>query len=258
MQQLRSIHALAASAAISVVTACGTAAPASLAHAEQVAGSCPAGSRVAALVQSDESGTSRGATASPARQSVIREVAERTAICGGHLRVTLFSGSMIGITVFDGDLQLDGATDNARLRKAPKVIDGVMDQLNAELPDATAQLTDGATDIVGQYQHGSDYQAQFAASGNVHLEQTILTDGIQTASQDLSNTDLTDAEATTLAATFAVPRLSDTQVRLIGIGRQADDAPLPTPYIDALRAFHRAVCQRTGAQCTVVTDAAGA
>lgn len=259
MDEHRSIRALAAAAAaVSLATGCGAAVPDSLAHAEQVAGSCPAGSRVAALVQSDESGTSRGATAAPARQAVIREVAERTAICGGHLRVTLFSGSMIGISVFDGDLQLDGATDNARLRKAPKVADGVMDRLNAVLPDATAQLNDDATDIVGQYQHGADYRAQLAASGNVHLEQTILTDGIQTADQDLNDPSLTVAQAEMLAATFVVPDLTGATVRLIGIGRQADNTPLPTPYIEALRALHTVVCERTGAQCTVVTDAAGA
>ncbi|MFV8181349.1 hypothetical protein ACNQQN_22255 [Mycobacteroides chelonae] len=265
MDQHNIIRSVAAGAIATVtslvaVTACG--APSvggSIAHAEHVTASCPTdGSQIAARLDSDESGTSRGETANPARQQVIREVTERTAICGGHLRVTVFDGSMIGVTVFEGDLHLNGATANARLRKAPKVVDAVMEQINTALPAATSQLSGGATDIVGQYQHGAEYGAQLAATGTFHLEQTILTDGIQTAEADLSDLAMTADQALALAATFVVPDLRGATVRVIGIGRQADDSPLPTPYIAALRAFHTAVCEKTSATCTVVTDAAGA
>lgn len=239
--------------------ACGTHPVDALAHAEQVAASCSTnGGRIAALVESDESGSRRGATGQPAQQQVIRNVAERTAICGGHLRVVIFSGSMIGVPVFDGDLQLNGATATARLRKAPEAVDAVMEQMNAALSDASSQLTDGATDIVGQYQPAAEYLAQLSANGMFQLELTILTDGIQTAGQDLGDPALTAEQTEALAATFSVPDLPGTAVRLIGIGRQADSAPLPTPYIAALRAFHSAICERTQATCTVVTDAAGA
>ena len=243
-------------AGISLLTACTATIP-NMTHAEAVASSCPAAS-IAALVAIDESGSRRSAITEPAQQQLIRDIAERTAICGGHLRVMLFSGSMISATVFDGDLRLDGATTNARLRKAPKAVESVMEQVNAALPDASKQLTDDATDIVGQYQHGAEYAAQLSATGSFHLEQTILTDGIQTAEVDLSDPTLTPDQAQALAATFAASDLTGATVRLVGIGRQADDAPLPTPYIAALRAFHTAVCEKTGATCTVVTDAAGA
>ncbi|SKK24198.1 Uncharacterised protein [Mycobacteroides abscessus subsp. massiliense] len=257
---LHSSAALAAAATLVVTVGCGgTSDGGSLNRAKQVAALCPNdGSQIAARLDSDESGTSRGETANPARQQVIREVTERTAICGGHLRVTVFDGSMIGVTVFDGDLHLNGATANARLRKAPKVVDAVMEQINTALPAATSQLSGGATDIVGQYQHGAEYGAQLAATGTFHLEQTILTDGIQTAEADLSDLAMTADQAQALAATFVVPDLRGATARLIGIGRQADDSPLPTPYIAALRAFHTAVCEKTSATCTVVTDAAGA
>lgn len=253
------IHCIAtATVVVGIATGCNTAPPGTVAHAEQVAASCPTdGRRIAARVDSDESGSSVGVTAKPARQQVIRETAERTAICGGHLRVTLFSGSMIGVSVYDGDLQLDGATANSRLRKAPKAVDAVMEQINTALPDAAKRLIDGATDIVGQYQLGAEYTAQHAAAGPVVLEQTILTDGIQTAGHDLSDPALTTEQAEALAITFSVPDLTGATVRLIGIGRQANDAPLPTPYIAALRTFHTTVCENTGATCTVVTDAAG-
>ena len=133
-----------------------------------------------------------------------------------------------------------------------------LEQIDAALPDAGNELVGGSTDIVSQYRLGAEYAAQLAATGPVVLEQTILTDGIQTAGQDLSDPSLTVAQAESLAATFAVPDLTGATVRLIGIGRQADNTPLPTPYIAALRAFHTTICEATGATCTVVTDAAGA
>lgn len=253
------VHVLALVVLFSA-TACGTNPGGPLAHAAQVAASCPTdGSQIAALVDSDESGSSRDSTSHPARQQVIRDVAERTAICRGHLRVVIFSGSMITAIVFDGDLKLDGATATARLRKAPGVVDDVMKQITAALPDASAQLTDGATDIVGQYQPAAEYHAQLAASGTFQLELTILTDGIQTAGQNLEDPTITTEQAEALATTFPVPNLPAAVVRLIGIGRQADGAALPTPYIAALRAFQTAICERTqAATCAVVTDAAGA
>jgi hypothetical protein len=262
MHAHNAIHSLAslatAAVAIGLVTGCSTGAPRSLAHAEQIASTCPTdGVQIAALVQVDRSGSRRLAVTAPTEEQVIREAAERTLICGGHLRVTVFSGSMIGVTVFDADLRLEGATANSQLRKAPKAVDGVMEQVTAALPEAIDRLGDGATDIVGQYQQGAEYAAQLSATGPVLLEQTIVTDGIQTAGVDLEDQSLTEQQAVEMAATVGVPNLPGATVRLIGIGRQADDAPLPTPYIAALRAFHTAICERTQATCTVVTDAAG-
>ncbi|BBX63222.1 hypothetical protein MSAS_23960 [Mycobacterium saskatchewanense] len=253
-------QSVASAAIVCILAGCGSPPTAgSLGHAEQVAASCPTdGSKTAAYVASDGSASRLGLTSEPAQQNVIRDVAERTAICGGHLRVVLFAGSTVAVPVFDGDLKLDGATENARLRKAPTLLDDVMGQINSALPSAQAQLPDGATDVVGQLQPGAEYLTQLSAAGKFRLEETILTDGIQTAGQDLEDPALTEQQATELAGTFAVPDLTGAQVRLIGIGRQADGSLLPTPYVAALKAFHTAVCQRTQATCTVVTDAAGA
>lgn len=260
MQKYRHVRILLAASTIAgMVCGCSSGAPASLAHAEDIVASCPTdGTRIAALLQIDRSGSRRSAEVAPDEQDVMREAAERTAICRGRLRVTAFSGSMIGVTVFDADLQLDGATANARLRKAPKAVDAVMEKIATAFPDAADELVDGSTDIVSQYQLGAEYAAQLATTGPVVLEQTILTDGIQTAGQDLSDPLLTVTQAESMAATFMVPDLTGATIRLIGIGRQADNAALPTPYIAALRAFHTTVCEKTAASCTVVTDAAGA
>ncbi|MCX2934665.1 hypothetical protein ORI20_30815 [Mycobacterium sp. CVI_P3] len=261
MFEHNTIRSIAATATIVIcaATGCHGAISDSLAHAEQVAASCPSdGSRVAALVASDESGSRHGATAQPAQQHVLQTVAERTAICGGHLRVVIFAGSTVGLTVFDEDLQLDGATATARLRKTAAAVDAVMQQINTALSGVANELPDGATDVVGQYQPGAEYLSQLSVSEAYRLEETVLTDGIQTAEPDLSDPALTSAQAETLAATVTVPTLPGADVRLIGIGRQTDGSLLPTPYVAALRAFHTAVCKRTQATCTVVTDAAGA
>lgn len=257
---VRPSAALAVATSLVLTAGCGsTPTIGDLGHAEHVAASCPTdGRKIAAFIASDESGSRRGMTAQPAQLQVIRDEAERTAICGGHLRVMLFAGSTVGIPVFDGDLKLDGATANARLRKAPRVVDDVMGQINDALPAAQSQLPDGATDVVGQLPPGAEYVSQLSAGGKFRLDETILTDGIQTAGRDLEDPALTELQATDLAGTFTVPDLTGAQVRLIGIGRQADGSLLPTPYVAALKAFHTAVCRRTQATCTVVTDAAGA
>lgn len=243
------------------VSGCNPPETPNLAHARSVAASCPKGGhQVAAIVASDESGSRRGSTAKPVQQAVIREVAERTAICGGHLRVSVFAGSVVTATAFDGDLHLDGATDTARLRTASKVTDAVLEQLNNSLPAAVAELAEGATDIVAQLDLADQYESQLTASGRrYNLEVAVLTDGIQTAQISLDDVLLTAERAKELASEVNVPDLSGSDVRVIGIGRQSSGQQLPTPYVEALRAFHLEVCARTKAtQCTVVTDPAEA
>lgn len=242
-------------------TACDIRTGDALAHTEQVAASCPAdGSRIAASASSDESGTRRGSTAEPAQQEVIHSLVERTAVCGGHFRLSLFAGGVVTARVYDGDLKLDGATETARLRKASKVVDAVMAAINEALPSALEQLDDGQTDVVGQLHPAQQYRDQLRANGQQYqLHFTELTDGIETAQVDLSDPMLTTEQAEALATQVPVPDLSGARVRVIGVGRKADGEQLPTPYVEALRAFHLAVCTRTNAaECVAVTDAAGA
>lgn len=65
--------AVATATSLVAITACGApSGGSSIAHAEQVAASCSTdGGQIAARVDSDESGTSRGETTNPARQQVI-------------------------------------------------------------------------------------------------------------------------------------------------------------------------------------------
>lgn len=113
--------------ALAVVgSGCSSPAPSGgLADLETIAKHCAGAPRMS-LIASDESDTSRGATSQPVRMRVIRDEVTRSAVCGGHARVTVFSGSVVGQVVFDGDLGTAGATETSRLRKVPKLVDQTM------------------------------------------------------------------------------------------------------------------------------------
>jgi hypothetical protein len=245
---------------IAALTACAATSAPDLDHAESVAVTCPTDKPVAAFLSSDESGTNRGSTSAPAQQRIIRQTAERAAVCGGSLRVSVFSGSVVTVPVFNGELHLEGATKNARLRKAPAKADEVMDQISEALPGAVSKLSAGATDIVGQLGLVAEFRDQLSPDRTAYAVQaTVLTDGIQTAQVSLADLSLTIPQAKHLAEEFTVPDLAGAHVRIVGVGRKADGEQLPTTYVDALKAFHLTVCKRTNAaQCTVVTDAAQA
>ncbi len=122
-------HATAILLCLTSVLACASCAsptqPDGIAQLTTVLSRC-ADSRHSSLIASDESRTSRGATSQPVRLQVIRDEVARTAVCGGHVRVTVFSGSVVGQVVFDGDLTTVGATETSRLRKVPKLVDQTM------------------------------------------------------------------------------------------------------------------------------------
>lgn len=244
-----------------LMTGCSTTPPPDLAHARQVADNCPNHRSIATFVASDESQSRLSSTSQPDQLNVIRTAAERTAICGGYFRLSLFGGSVVTSPVLDTELTLAGATEASRLRKAPRVVDTVMSRVKVALPAARSKLTTGdATDISGQLQLASEYVQQLDRTSreSSELQLTLLTDGIETAQVSLQDQDLTVVRAKEVADRVQVPDLSGADVRLIGIGRQAGGQSLPTPYIEALRAYHLTVCARSkAAHCTVVTDQAG-
>ena len=244
------------SALIVLGTACTESAPSSgLAELHEMVQRCSGAYRVA-FIASDESETSRDATSQPVRQQVIRDEVTRTAVCGGHFRLTVFSGSQVGQTVFDGDLRADGATEVARLRKVPKIVDETMNAVNKALPAARDKLPGDGTDTTAQYQVAAEYFAQAKpTTGTALMEFTMLTDGISTVPARLTDHDLTAAEATQLARTVTSAQVPGVAVRIIGVGRTNGDGQLPSTYVDALKAFHTEICHASkAASCLIVTD----
>ncbi len=243
------------------VAACSsTPAPVNLASGKQIAAACPDGHQAAGRAAIDVSSHMRAVATDTGRLAPVRQLVRRVIICGGgHLRVDAFSGSSADTAgVFDGDLQLPGSTENARLRREPAMTDQVMAQIAKHLPSAAAKLPLTGSDILAQFGMSAEYQDQLDPGGShFALDLVITTDGVQSEGISLSDPALTVDQALVLAGHVRMPDLAGANVQVTSVGKTADPAPL-TSYVDALKAFFGKVCTTTGAaHCTVVTDGAG-
>lgn len=242
-------------ALVLLLSACGIAgqAPGELGSGQRILATCP-DARLASKVDVDVSGSARTTDLVAERIEIIRDAARRTAICGGHLRVTAFSSSSAATTtLFDGDVVVPGATDIARLRKVPHVVESVMAEITPAY-DAVLSTppTDGGSDIVAQYRLGQEYLAQLGDGYELSL--WILTDGFQTTGRGIVDRALTSAEAAELASQIDLPDLTDASITVAGLGRVAGQAPT-TDVVDGLVAFYDALCDRSqAASCLSVTD----
>ncbi|MGW4844873.1 hypothetical protein [Nocardia brasiliensis] len=230
-----------------------------LADAKATLATCPNGMRLASRAAIDVSGDMRRIAGDAGRLDPIRQLVELTVICGGHLRIEAFAGSSAATSaLYDGDVDLPGATENARLRRAPGVVDEVMTTVTKNLPVAAARLPENGTDIVAQLGLSAEYKQQLDPDGSKYqLRLVITTNGLQTEQVTLTDPALTESTARTLAQQVQAPNLMGADVLLAGIGKTAGPAP-STRIVDAVKAFHQQVCKNTGAaHCTVVTDGAG-
>lgn len=242
-------------AGVVMLAGCGLASapPGELGQDQTILASCPKDTRPASKVDLDVSGSSLTATLQPERAAVIRDVARQTAVCGGHLRVTAFSGSSASTAVlYDGELSLPGATDNARLRRVPDLVDKVIATVTQAYSGAVGQLDPGSSDIVAEVRLASEYANQL--NNGYQLRLVVLTDGFQTAGFDLGGSALTDAQATALADRVKLPKLPGAHVTVAGIGKVVGPPP-PSTVVDGVIAFYNALCARTeAASCLSVTD----
>ena len=254
-QSTRTIGVLLAVVLVLYMSACGIngTPQGALGQAQQILAACPKGTKVASKVDIDVSGTSRTATLQPERSNAIGDIARRTAICGGHLQVTVFSAtSAATVILFDGELNLPGATDNARLRRVPDLITTIMATVTQAYGTKIQQLSPGGSDIVGQYRLAAEYWNQLGAGYKLNL--LLLTDGLQNAGFSLGNAPLTTAAATALAANIDVPKLPGASITVAGIGSVTGQPPSST-VVDGVVAFYDALCKKTeAASCLSVTD----
>ncbi|WP_155981822.1 hypothetical protein [Nocardia sp. BMG111209] len=246
---------------VSAAVSCSSGnAPHDLSESKQIAASCPAGRQIAARAAIDVSGSRRAVAGEVGRLDPVRQLVRYALICGGRARIDAFSGSSAATAaVYDGDMHLPGATQNARLRREPAMTDSVMAEVNKNLPIASAKLPADSTDISAQLGLSGEYKRQLDPDASRYdLHVVITTDGIQATSQiSLADPALTPARAERLAEQVAVPNLTGADVRVTDIGKTIGQAP-STVYVDALKAFYSKLCTATGAaRCTVVTDGAG-
>lgn len=247
-----------AASAIAVIallglTGCGNA-PGELGQNQQLLASCPSGKKLNTLVEYDGTGTSQSKAITSERLRIIADVARKTAVCGGHLTVSIFAaGSASTVTVYDGDLDLSGATDNARLRRVPDAVDKVVAEVKAAYPKALSSLPPGGTDVIGLYRLAEEQQAQFGKGYQLNF--IVLTDGLNNlAGVDLDTRPLSPAEATALADSTPVPKLPGASVTVAGLGRVAEGA-VPSGLAEGLVAYYDRLCHNTGASsCLSITD----
>lgn len=258
-QHVRGLPVLVVLFVAATAAACGLGeAGGSLGRLQKMAGSCPPGKQVAGFAAIDESGMERGdATLSASRLQQVKNLATQTAVCGGQFEVTAFSSSETAFqTLYQGNLQAVGATLNARLLRVPKIVDAVMQTVTEALPGAVRELPAGATDVLSQFTAAAQYVEQL---GNGYaLDALILSSGIATTGVAITNVpNFTATAAASLAARVPVPRLAGATVEMTGIGVVASGSPAPTYYVQNLTHFYQIACQKTGADCTVVTNPAG-
>lgn len=220
---------------------------------QAILATCTPDKQVAADVEIDGSGSSSGDTIATERLVITADVVRRTAICGGHLMVRAFSASSgATVTIYNGDLTLSGATDNARLRRVDKLVGDVMGEITTKYGAAITALPGGGSDITSVYRLAGEYASQLGDGYELHLY--VLTDGLNNIGTDLQSQVLTPAQAADLAATVSVPALPGASITVAGLGR-VDGDPAPSALVEGLVAFYNALCVKTGAKaCVSVTD----
>lgn len=224
---------------------------------QQILASCDPSTPPASFVQLDGSGSSLADAITTERMAAVETVIRRTAICGGHLRVIVFSSSSSATTsLFDGPLHLDGATDNARLKRVPRMVDETMTQIRQAYGPAISSLPQGGSDITAEYRLAGEWMQQLGGSFRLHLY--LLTDGFQNIGIDLGARPLSKEEATALADQVTVPMLPGAAITVAGLGRVAGPPP-PSQAVEGLVAYYDALCHKTTAsECISVTDYAAA
>ncbi|MFD3399860.1 hypothetical protein ACFWUU_04235 [Kribbella sp. NPDC058693] len=158
------------------------------------------------------------------------------------------------VTVFDGDLNLPGATANARLRRVQKSVDEVMRHVTDGYKPSLQKLTPNGSDILGEYQEAGSYIRELGTS--YVLDFLLLTDGYQAAGDvNLGGSPLSRKQATALAARLDVPKLPGSTVTVAGIGQVAAGKPASTAIVNGTIALWEEICRRSSpTRCVIVTD----
>ncbi|SMD14521.1 hypothetical protein [Kibdelosporangium aridum] len=224
---------------------------------QAILATCDPAAPPASLVLLDGTGSSASNAITAERMIAIESIATRTAVCSGYLRVQAFSSSSAATSLlFDGLLKQDGATDNARLKRVPEAVTGVMDKVRSGYGPAVQALPQTGSDIHAQYRLAAEWIQQLG--GSYRLDLSIMSDGIQNVGVDLGARPLSKQEAEMLADKVTVPKLPGASVTVAGLGRVAEGAP-PSALAEGLVHYFQRLCERThAASCTAVSDYATA
>ena len=240
-------------------TACSPPAAGDLGTLQTLAGTCPDGAILVSYVAYDVSGSGQSQDLTAAREAALTDIVTKVAACGGHLRVDAFTGSAAASRIaFDGELNPEGATQIAKLRKVPTLVTTTVESIGLSVAASASSLDPTNSDITSQFSLAAEYGKQMAANQRIQLNVDLMTDGVQTIGAVLNTKTLTTATAVDLANSTPVPPLPPTTtVKVSGLGKTTGPPP-PTSYVDALKVFYDTYCARTGAaSCSAVTDYTG-
>ena len=236
---------------ISLVIGCSAPLVDVLAEGHAIQKTCPDNKIPAYYVPTDLSGTYAEQEFGGDTQRVVHDAVARAAVCGdGRVRIVGFAGSSAKTaTLFDGQVGLAGATDNARYRRLPGLIEAV-DKEVAKNYAAVSGLASGS-DITAQLRLADEYRDQLGSAYAVSV--VVVSDGFQNAGLDPQSI-VDPAMAPEVAAQVTVPDLGGIDLTFTGIGNVTGTPP-DSRTTEALIAFYQAICARTNAsRCTVVTD----
>ncbi len=247
-------HIVAVLVALALLVGCGPKPEfGQLADDKQILKACRKDSKYATKVDLEVSGSGRTPELDSARLDIIKDQARTTAICGGHLLVTAFSAtSAATVALYNDELTLPGATDNARLHRVQTLVDDISNKVGSAYPEAIKRVSTSQTDITAQFRLAAEYHNQLGSSYRLRL--VILTNGFQTVGRRVG-TPIKIAEARAVGMTVKVPRLPDATVTIAGLGKVATGSAPSSGMTNALVGFWDGVCRRSqAAQCTIVTD----
>lgn len=222
-----------------------------LGELKTIAKSCPDGKHVAIVVPLDVRAELRGKALTDARLRAVDRSATKAAVCGGRLRVIVFSTSAVAsVVVFDEELAPAGATENARLRRVDGIVEKAIEQIADGLPVAMKRVSSRGGDPVGQLEVARDYASQLGDAFEVHV--IVETSGF---SRGVGAVGLDRERAVRLADAESVPDLTGVVVTFAGLGRVGSGAPPSSEVVSALRAFYERLCERTqAASCRATSD----
>jgi hypothetical protein len=205
----------------------------------------------------DFSGSDRGSSPLMAsRLKQLRAMTDQVAACGGTLQAVAFSSSTTDTsTLAEAAFPTTSSTDTARLIQANRVIGRFMAEATKNVASAMNRVSPAGTDVLGEL--GLARQSQEQHPGGT-LYVTLATDGIATTGPVfMDRQTFTKPVAEAAAETVTVPDLPGAQVRMVGVGKTAAPGArqLSTARTEALTAFYRIVCKRTGAaSCLISTQ----
>lgn len=186
------------------------------------------------------------------RLRALKAALTQVAVCGGHAKVVVFSSSSAATTtLFEGRVELKGATNQAKARRLEPAVAEVSEQVSTAYAKAVPSLEGGGSDPVAQLRLFGEWMDQVE---NGEFQFLAITDGFQTAGVSLKQITVDPERA---AASFKATDLSGSTVTFAGIGELADSAP-QTTVVDALKDFYEALCQNSGAdRCRVISEVSG-